>query len=259
MIMSFNPITIKSIIKKMFFDTSRDDTKILKTTYNDNRFLEKEDKEDIERLKDIDNYYWSVYGLGEWGVLGNTVYTNWEVKPLDEMRKHFVSFYNGLDFGYNKPSAVLHTAYHNDDIYILDEIYENKLTLEQLAQKTIELIGREYVVCDSAEPRSIEFMKGKGIKALSARKGKDSVLNGIMWLKGKRIFVNESCINTINELSLYKWREDKDGVALDQPVDENNHALDALRYAYEDMMKDKGKGLPDNEAGVYEIEREIVY
>jgi phage terminase large subunit len=67
-----------------------------------------------------------------------------------------------------------------------------------------------------------------------AKKGKDSVLHGIQWLQQQTIIIDRNCVNTINEFQQYKWREDKSGNAIRQPVDKNNHAIDALRYAYED-------------------------
>src|SRR5699024_5012319 len=94
----------------------------------------------------------------------------------------------------------------------------------------------EYITCDSAEPRSVQDLKRNGIKALPAKKGPGSIEHGIKWIQGHKIVVDNSCVETIKELSTYKYKEDKDGNVIAKPVDANNHLLDALRYALESEM-----------------------
>ena len=105
-----------------------------------------------------------------------------------------------------------------------------------LAEEVRKIIGNEYVVCDSAEPKSITELQQHGVSALAAKKGKDSVNFGIDWLQQQKIVIDKSCISTKNEFQSYKWKEDKNGVAMRVPVDANNHVIDALRYAYEGDM-----------------------
>ena len=99
------------------------------------------------------------------------------------------------------------------------------------------IVGREYVVCDSAEPKSIKELKQYGVNAIPAQKGKDSVLFGIQWLQQHKIIIDRRCQNTINEFQLYQWRKDKDGNVLNEPIRRNDHAIDALRYALEREME----------------------
>jgi phage terminase large subunit len=119
-------------------------------------------------------------------------------------------------------------------IYIFGEVYERGLTNPQLAKEIKPLVGSELVVCDSAEPKSIQELKDHGVNAAPAEKGKDSVNFGIQWLQQQTIIIDVSCINARNEFLQYKWKEDRDGNAIRQPVDKNNHIIDATRYAYED-------------------------
>jgi phage terminase large subunit len=119
-------------------------------------------------------------------------------------------------------------------IYIFDELYETGLTNDVLAAELHPMIGKDTVTCDSAEPKSIAELSRFGIFARGARKGKDSVLFGIQWLQQQTIVVDTKCIDMRNELQQYKWKEDRGGNAMREPVDRNNHLIDALRYAYEE-------------------------
>ena len=121
-------------------------------------------------------------------------------------------------------------------IYITDEIYRRALHNDEAAPLIIELIGRDIVLCDSADPRSIDDLRRHGVNSRAAKKGPGSVEHGIKWLQGHTIVIDESCTNAIKEISGYKWREDKDGNVIPKPADINNHLIDALRYALEPAM-----------------------
>lgn len=245
----FNPILQTHWIYEDYFkklswaddqkEYTSDRITILKTTYKDNRYLEAEDIQDLEN--ETDKYFYDVYTLGNWGVLGNIIFTNWEVLDLSEMRPQFTDVRNGLDFGFSSHPAAL-TRSHYDamrkTIYIFDELYSTGLTNDLLAAEIRNKIGGGYVVCDSAEPKSIAELQQHGVNALGAKKGKDSVNFGIDWLKQQHIVIDKSCVNTKNEFQSYKWKEDKNGVAMRIPVDANNHAIDSLRYAFEGDMID---------------------
>lgn len=246
LILSFNPILKSHWIFKEFFtfwdDTKReyesDDVSILKTTYKDNKFLTEDDIKALE--SETDKYYFEVYTLGNWGVLGAVIFKNWHTEDLGDIIKTFDKLKVGLDFGFaHDPAGLVVTHYDKKKktIYIYDELYEKELTNDVLAEEVLKKINREYVVCDSAEPKSIKELRRHGVNTLSAKKGKDSINHGIQWLQQQKIIVNIACTNTINELQQYKWKEDKDGNVIKVPVDRDNHIIDALRYAYEDEMK----------------------
>ena len=108
-----------------------------------------------------------------------------------------------------------------------------------IAERISPVLGREYVTCDSSEPKSIAELKQHRINALSAKKGKDSVLHGIQWLQQHRIVIHRGCQHVINEFQMYQWEKDRDGNALNKPVDRDNHGIDATRYAYESEMRNR--------------------
>jgi len=243
--LSFNPILQSHWIFTEYFK-GWDDSKnsyadgkvsILKTTYKDNlRFL---DKGDIALLEDeTDKYYYEVYTLGNWGVLGNIIFRDWVMRDLTEEMKSFDKFRNGIDFGFSEPAAIIRSHYNSNtkDLFICDEAYGREMSNEDLYREGTEMFGKEYVVCDSAEPKSIARLRKLGMNALKAKKGKDSVNFGVDWLRDQNIIINTSCQNFKNEVQQYKRREDKDGNVLRDPVDKFNHLIDALRYAYEDEM-----------------------
>lgn len=250
MTLSFNPILqLHWIYQERFApiawaDNQKEhtapDLTILKTTYKDNNFLTPDDIADLEN--ETDEYFYNVYTLGNWGVLGDVIFTNWEVQNLEEMRYggQFTAHRNGGDFGFSSdPAAIIATHYDKKKkiIYIHDELYERGLTNDVLAAETKSMIAGESIFWDSAEPKSIEELKQHGVRAYPATKGKDSVVFGVQWLQQQKIIIDASCINTRNELQQYQWKKDKDGNSMRQPVDKNNHLIDALRYAYTGDMK----------------------
>ena len=107
------------------------------------------------------------------------------------------------------------------------------MTNDILAEEVKAKIDRDRVICDSAEPKSIKELRNYGVNAVGAEKGKDSILFGIQWLQQQTIVIDTQCINAKNEFMSYKWKEDKNGIAIRQPVEKNDHIIDAARYAYE--------------------------
>ena len=247
--MSFNPILQSHWIYTEHFEGvawsdeqkehKTDELSILKTTYKDNRFLTKQDAHDLEN--ENDKYRYNVYTLGNWGVLGHVIFTNWSVEDLSAMREQFTNHRNGLDFGYSSDPAALWVSHYdrkNKTIYVYDELYERGMTNDVLAGAVLDKIGGQYVVCDSAEPKSIAELQGYGVHATKSRKGKDSVLHGIQWLQGQTIVIDKRCVNAKNEISTAHWKEDAAGNALAKPSEKNNHLIDAGRYAHEEDMID---------------------
>jgi phage terminase large subunit len=244
--LSFNPILQTHWIYTTYFKDiawdnrayKTDEISILKTTYLDNRFLT---KQDIKRLQnEKDKYRYDVYTLGNWGVLGNVIFTNWRVEDLSGMRDQFTNPRHGLDFGYSSDPAAIVVCHYDKmrkTIYIYDELYQCNLTNDLLADEAKKMIGNATIICDSAEPKSIAELSNYGLDARGAAKGKDSLLHGIQWLQQQTVVIDTRCINTRNEFQGYKWKEDKGGVALPVPVDSDNHLIDALRYAHEQDME----------------------
>jgi phage terminase large subunit len=224
-----------------------DGLSILKTTYKDNKFLTKQDRYDLENEKD--KYRYDVYTLGKWGVLGYVIFTNWKVEDLSGMTAQFTNPRNGLDFGFSSDPAAMWIAHYDAKhkrIYVYGELYERGLTNDVLAGEIKKRIGDGYIVCDSAEPKSIVELRQHGVSATEAKKGKDSVLFGIQWLQQQEIVIDKRCVNTRNEISTYHWQEDAGGNAVRKPTEKNNHLIDAGRYAHEcDMVEIDAAALID--------------
>lgn len=255
--LSFNPIHKSHWIYKHFFEIWQDDKKfvkgeidglpttILKTTYKDNEHLEEQDKVNLEN--ESDQYYYEVYTLGNWGVLGNLIFTNWQVQDLSDKIEQFDNIFYGLDWGFY-PDPFAFTKMHVDEkrgkIYIYDELYLYQRTNDTV----IELVKEKYeggrrIVADSAEPKSIQYFKNKGVKIKGAKKGAGSVEYGIKRLKDYDIIIHKNCFNTKKEFSLYKYKEDKNGEVIPTPVDKNNHIIDAVRYATEELDRRQSRVL----------------
>jgi len=241
--LSFNPILKTHWVFTEFFsqwadiqtEFISDEIIIKKTIYKDNHFLTQDDINALEN--ETDEYYYNVYTLGNWGVLGAVIFKNWHVEDCSDIRKIADNYKNGLDFGFAAdPATIIRTHYDrkHKKIYVLDELYQTGLTNDLLAKEIKKIVGYEYITCDSAEPKSIQELKNLGNSALPAKKGKDSVLYGIQWLQQQEIIIDSSCQHTRNEFQVYKWKEDASGNAIPIPVDKNNHLIDALRYAYAD-------------------------
>lgn len=246
-VLSFNPIYQTHWIYTTYFQGHwSDDSKqykdkeisILKTTYKDNLFLTDDDIIRLENTKD--RYYRDVYLNGNWGTLGKVIFTNWRVEDLTDKSKSFASFNNGLDFGYSSdPAAPTHLHYDRDKmtLYLLDAKYCYEMTNDLLAAEVKNMMDRQVVTCDCAEPKSIQELRQHGVTAIACKKGKDSVNFGIQWLQKLQIVIHKDLKDAINEFTVYKWREDKDGNALPEPVDKNNHIIDSIRYALENEMR----------------------
>lgn len=206
---------------------TREDADFFITTYLDNPFLEKELVDEIERLKEADNNYWRVYGLGERGVSTETIYTHW--KLIEDLPGKGEVIY-GLDFGFNNPTAMVKVELYEDAVYAEEVLYQTKLTTSQLIDE-LKILGihrSDIVYCDTAEPDRIQELSMAGYNTFPSEK---DVEKGIDTLKGRRLFIVDSGVNLVKEMKNYKWKVDKNGIVLDEPVKFNDHLCDALRYA----------------------------
>ena len=239
--LSFNPVHKGHWIYREFFSGWQEDKRyfespglsILKTTYRDNRFLTADDRAALENERDP--YFYQVYTLGDWGALGDTIFTNWRVENISPDAPGETRM--GLDFGFAQdPCGFVRLRYDRKrrKIYVLEELYQKGLTNLSLAERLRPYPGP--IACDSAEPKSISELRLLGVRAYPVRKGPDSVLHGVQWLRQQEIIVSPACPRLREELTLYQWRQDAQGNALPQPQDKNNHLIDAMRYALEEDM-----------------------
>lgn len=252
MTLSFNPILQSHWIYEEHFkavawadgqkDYSTGDLSIQKTTYKDNRFLTSQDHHDLESEKD--KYRYNVYTLGNWGILGHVIFTNWRVEDLSGKHSLFVNHRNGLDFGFSVDPSALWVSHYEPkykQIFLFDELYQRGLTNDLLAEEVKIKVGNEIVMCDSAEPKSIAELKQYGVNAHGAAKGRDSVIHGYQWLQQQEIIIDKNCVNAKMEISTAHWEEDANGNALLKPNGTNDHLISAGRYAHETDMKGGAK------------------
>lgn len=237
--LSFNPISKTNWAYKEFFQKEDDDIKIHHSTFLDNRFLDTKYIQVLENLEERDKVYYDIYALGKWGVLGNLVFINWvekeiSINPLDYEIVRF-----GLDFGFNNPSALIKIGIKDNDIYVFDEFYQSGLTNNELIRALKSYITEDdNIIADSAEPDRIREFKQAGYNVKASKKGKDSVKRGIDWIRRRRIYIHPACINTLNEIQIYKYKDkkDTDKDEPEEPVPFKDHLMAALRYAVEDYV-----------------------
>jgi phage terminase large subunit len=242
---TFNPINKQHWIFKEFFSKRWDDSKkeykgtkvyIKHFTYKDNRFLEKDDIEELE--DESDQYLYDVYTLGKWGVLGKLIFKNWTIEDLTEIRDTFDYYYHGLDFGFTAPTAYICAAYSpgKKTIYVLDEAGRDEMEDSDIIDMLKPILGDERITCDTNDGKAVRALQNNGIDAVKAKKGRDSLKFGIKWLKDKKIKIHHTCIKTIGEVEIYQNAKTRAGEILDEPVKKNDHWISALRYAMEDEM-----------------------
>ena len=240
--LSFNPWSEKHWLKKRFFDTKDEDVLAITTNYTCNEFLGEDDKKLFEKMKLNNPRRYNIEGLGNWGIAEGLVYSNFEELDFnveDIKKRPNVKSAFGLDFGYtNDPTAFIASLIDLDnmEIFIFDEHYQKAMSNKMIADM-IKYKGyaKERIVGDSSEPKSIDDIKRQGVYRLKgARKGKDSILNGIQYIQDFKIYVHPKCENTLIELSNYVW-DTKEGNVINKPIDDYNHLMDALRYSLEDI------------------------
>jgi phage terminase large subunit len=229
--LDYNPVAEFWVDTELIKDS---DTDFVVLTYKDNEALDKSIVNEIEKARDKAEHseywanWWRVYGLGEIGQVQGTIFTNWH--QIDNVPQEAKYIGIGLDFGYsNDPTAIVMVYKWNNE-FILDEIAYQK----ELSNKAIADILKPYgglVVCDSAEPKSIADLRSYGINATPCVKGKDSIINGIQKIQAlDRIHITKRSTNLIKEFRGYVWKTDRNGVALNEPIDFLNHGVDAIRY-----------------------------
>ncbi len=244
--LTFNPWNEHHWIKKRFFDAPPDpDILAMTTNYLMNEFLDEADRKVFETMKKNNPRRYRVAGLGEWGIVEGLIFENWEEKEfnLEDIKKiKGIKSAFGLDFGYtNDPSALFcgMVDLNNKVIYVFDEMYQEGMSNEAIYEEITKMgYRKERIRADSAEPKSIDRLRTLGLVNIrAARKGKDSVNNGIDFIQDFKIVIHPKCVNFLTEISNYTWDTDKFGKKVNKPIDDFNHLMDAMRYALEDFIK----------------------
>ena len=208
------------------------DSEFIILTYKDNEALSESIVNEIEKAKvkaktsDYWSNWWKVYGLGEVGSLEGVVFNNW--KTIDRLPEEARLIGIGLDFGYsNDPTAIIE-VYKYNDTRILNEICYRTGMLNGDIAKVLD--KHTIVYADSAEPKSIEEIRRTGVDIRGVTKGRDSINFGVQVMQDQKYLVTTQSTNLIKELRYYCWSKDKNGKTLNKPIDNYNHAIDAVRY-----------------------------
>jgi phage terminase large subunit len=210
----------------------QEDAEKIILTYKDNEALDKGIIDQIEKniKKAETSNYWRnwvrVYVDGEMGQLEGVVFSNW--KPIDTIPNEARLIGIGVDFGYtNDPTSIIE-VYKMNETRILNEVtYQTGLLNSDIAK----ILPRDVpVYADSAEPKSIADISRFGITIKGVTKGRDSINYGIDVMQRENYLVTSQSTNLIKELRSYCWDTDKTGKRLNKPIDNFNHAIDAVRY-----------------------------
>ena len=235
--LTFNPIEEESWLNEYFFGEYKpDDLLTLHTTYKDNKFLGEDYVAELERKEFTNPDYYKVYALGQWGVMGEKVFTNWEAKKFEKREVERLPMILGLDFGFTSDPTTLvqgHVDEENKTIYISRGFYEKGLHNDEIAQRIKDMgLSKSLIKADSSEPKSISEIQRHGIRRIEgASKGNDSIRAGILRIKEYKIIVDPELDWFINELKKYTYKLNKTtGKYTSEPIGKFNHAMDAFRY-----------------------------
>lgn len=268
--LAFNPVYINHWIYKRFFKPYENDydytktqfkldlgdTQIVKTTYRNNPGM---DEQSIKRLRDAGGnnpYYADVYLDGNFGVLGETVYDNYTVVNIDQVKEKLKASkwkpMLGIDNGFNDAQTFSLSFYNKNtnESIIVGEVSLTKVSdPTNYANLILDILDewslsrRSLITMDSNDTRMKELLRKAGLNVKGAKKGPGSKFAGLMFLKSKRIYVLDSCKLTIDSFRVYVWKKDKQGNALDDTDHNGSDLLDAYRYAHEDEMRSSGSRL----------------
>ena len=251
----FNPTTKRHWIHARWYIDGQpnskwfDDHEYIHTTYHGNiENLDAKKVAEWERMKGLDPEYYAHHVMGEWteGVVGK-IFSDWQIGDSPAG----IDTTYGLDFGFSSdPTSLVKVCKHNGRLYLEQMVYETGLTNEDLHQRMVRLgiPKNAQIIADSAEPKSIEELKRKGWRIEGAYKGPDSIRNGIDKIKQFEVYVHPNSTDILDEYAQYCWK-----AGTDKPIDSNNHAMDAIRYAlskenqgvYGFYRKSANKFMPD--------------
>ena len=247
MYFSFNPVSKANWVYKRWFKDGvivTDDTVIHQSTYKDNGFLPDAYIETIEKMARTNPTYYRIYALGEFASLDKLVFNNWRVGAIEDTNNW--DLLCGLDFGFtNDPTAFVVSFLKDRTLFISREYVKTGLLNDQIATVIKELgFSKSTIIGDSAEVKSIEELKRAGLyRIYPASKGQGSILQGIQKLQQYDIVVDPRCEHVITELQNYAWKKDRaTGEYINEPIDEFNHCIDALRYSLQCVDKYKRMG-----------------
>lgn len=258
---SFNPPKTSSSWVNMLAQNERDDTLVHHSDYRlvPKSWLGETFVAEAEHLKRTKPDAYRHEYLGEVTGTGGEVFDNVNIRKISQQeRETFDNLRRGIDWGYAADPFAYNVCHYDKTrqrLYIYNEIHKVRLSNREAARLIKAEAGTHLITCDSAEPKSIDEMRGYGLSVRGAKKGPDSVEYGVKWLQDlEEIIIDpESCPETAREFMGYELDRDREGNFKAGFPDHNNHHIDAVRYACEGDMKRPNTETKDR----YAIEREI--
>lgn len=238
---SFNPQNRKEAVYDKFIVNKEPRSLVKKVNYYNNPFNSKTilDEANISKKKNIENYNW--IWMGEPRILTEqSIITNWTIQSVPEPEEYSI----GMDFGFSRsPTAIVKVSKKGNQIFIHKEIGDLGIELKDFGKYINKVCEeRDLIYADSAEQLAIAELCRQGFKVKAVKKWSGSVREGIRFLQDHQIVVDSSCKKTIMELESYKFKvNSQTGEIRDEPIDDNNHYIDALRYALSNFIKPTNK------------------
>ena len=255
MFLSYNPVSKTNWVYSHFHDVVPANTRVLHTTYLDNKFLPADYVKSLEEMKKTNYTYYKIYALGEFASLNRLVFTNWKAQEFD-YKALDGKLIVGLDFGFINDKTALIASILNEDnktLHIFKGYTCIQKTNDEIAN-VIKSLGlqKSVIIADSAEQKSIEEIKRLGVTRIKAsKKGPDSIIHGIQKLQQYQIIVHPDCSEIITEFENYAWKKDKStNEYINKPIDDFNHCIDALRYSLQAVKDNKLKSINKNLFGL---------
>jgi phage terminase large subunit len=213
----------------------RDDVDHLILTYKDNEALEASIVKSLEQRMNRKGW-WQVYGLGQLGEVEGKIYKGWQIVdelPFEARLERYV-----IDFGYTNDPTFIGALYYYNGGYIVHQLaFRKGMSNKMIADVILNQEKLALVIADSAEPKSIDELRGFGLQILGAEKGKDSVVHGIQMVQDQKMSITKSSVDVIHEYRNYLWVTDKDGKILNEPEHTYSHSMDGIRYGIVSLIK----------------------
>lgn len=230
---------------EFFIDTDvipGNDCSFCQLTFKDNELLPERERQNIldyytkgyNEDGSVKNTYWAnkwqVYGLGNIGSLEGVIFSNWDIVEDVPYYAKFLGI--GMDFGFNDPTCAVKLFQMDKELYIKQVIYETGMNNQSIAQRfrSLGVVPGMTIVADSAEPKSINEIEAEGFTIEKSEKGPDSVRAGIDLLQGYKLHFTADSDRVINDFRNYVWKQDNNGKSLNEPLNRNKHAPDAVVY-----------------------------
>lgn len=202
--------------------------KLIISDHRHNPFLSEGEHAKIEEISDTELF--KVYARGKTGKITGLIFNNWDI--VDKMPSTYKGRWIGLDYGFvNDPTTLVDIRLSGGELWIDELVYSCGMSNKEIASEYKEQVGGDIqIVADNAEPKSNAELKNMGLPIEGAQKGQGSINLGIDILKRYKWHVTRRSANIRKELLSYKWKVNKDGIPVNEPIDFFNHGMDAIRY-----------------------------